>query len=164
MGYRPLGRISSLRRAALLDSARTAFSTGGYPNKRIDFGKGFRLPKIDKNRLVLELMNKHPLDLRIRFDEEAHKYYFDNKLMSKSVTELVESYFEKFDPDVVAPLMVKSKNWPREGYMNEKTGEPMTVEEIKKKWEDFGEQARNKGTWMHHHIECLLNNLVCSRQ
>jgi hypothetical protein len=78
-----------------------------------------------------------------------------------SVTEVVGQFFEIFDADMIARKMINGANWPRDGYI-QKDGKPFTEEEIKKKWDDIGEYARNQGTWMHYNIERYLNNLTVS--
>ncbi len=62
--------------------------------------------------------------------------------------------------DVVIQKMVTGTNWPREGYLKMDGQTPMTKEEIKAKWENIGEYARNKGTWMHHNIERGSNDAL----
>jgi hypothetical protein len=72
---------------------------------------------------------------------------------------LIDQYFEKFDADLVITRMMKGSNWPRPEYIHPETNEPFTREEIKVKWEQGGEQARNQGTWMHYSIERYFNEL-----
>ena len=52
--------------------------------------------------------------------------------------------------------MMNGRNWPREGYMNQ-DGSPHSAEQIKNKWDNISENARNRGTWLHHCIEMCFN-------
>eukprot|EP01041_Mallomonas_annulata_P002138 gene2138-4169_t len=138
-------------------SLTTMASSSGPPDVPKSFGKYFKLPKIQSN-LQLEIANPHKNDKFIKFDEKNHRYTVKNDVMSVSVTKMVEAFFEEFQPDIVAERMMGSNNWPRDDYRN-KDGEPMTAEEIKKKWEGIGEYARNYGSWIHLNIELYLNDL-----
>ena len=67
-------------------------------------------------KLELELINEHPIDYRITFDEKGHVYSFDGVPLKQSVTEFISQYFEKFDADVVIEKMKKGNRWPRPEY------------------------------------------------
>lgn len=108
--------------------------------------------------LFLELKNGHPKDKYLTFDEGLHKYAFDEKPLSQSVTSVVSNYFEKFIPDKAVELMMNGKNWPRPQYCDE-DGMPFTKERILAQWESVGELARSQGTLMHSDIEQYLNNV-----
>lgn len=49
-------------------------------------------------------------------------------------------------------IIMNTDKWPN--------GDVMTPEQIKKKWEGYGNYARNQGTWMHYNIERYFNGLV----
>ena len=53
------------------------------------------------------------MDDRVTFDEEPHTYTIDGTPAEKSVTEVVGSVFEQFDPELAIEKMVYSPNWPR---------------------------------------------------
>ena len=127
----------------------------------VSFGKDFYIP--DRLfHLNLEKKNPHPLDARIQFIDEGHKYLYDGKVLSQSVTGLVKSYSkELFDSDVAIKKMFSGKNWPKAGYIHD-DGTPYNASTIKQLWETNNEVARNKGSWMHHNIESLLNGLDIS--
>jgi vesicle coat complex subunit len=74
------------------------------------------------------------MDNAVVYDEVNHAYYINGKKMAHSVTGVVESCFEKFNPQVVAERMIQGSNWPRAGYMQQDGKTPMTLEEILKKW------------------------------
>jgi hypothetical protein len=40
-------------------------------------------------------------------------------------------------------------------------GNVMTAEQIKQKWQNNSDYAKNTGTWMHYNIERYFNGLVC---
>lgn len=118
-------RASCLRR---FDTRLMMLSSGASlspPPEPINFGSKFFIPE-SKQPLELERRNQHPLDSRIKFESTGHKYYFDGKLMERSVTEVVGNYFEAFDADLVIRRMMTGNNWPRPEYLR-RTGEPLNV-------------------------------------
>ena len=144
---------------AFIDTNITTFAA---PEEPVDFNKGFKI-KRPLGKLQLEILNEHPIDNKISFDEENHIYYFNGKQIRHSCTQVVERYFDKFDPDLAISKMRNGPRWPRKEYMNY-NGTEMTDEEIKGKWDAIGLFARNKGTWMHYNIELLLNNATPNRK
>lgn len=118
-------------------------------------GPAFHIPPYI-TPLPLETMNKHVLDSNIRFEEKGHKYYYEGKPMDRSVTALVDSFFGKFDADDAIAKMKKGNNWPRAEYMT-KGGKVWTDEQIKTSWDMTGENARNRGTYLHWNIERIVN-------
>lgn len=132
----------------------------GRPATPISFGEEFTIPNYSAS-LPLETINEHEHDKRITFDEVPHEYFFDGKKVSTSVTGLVETYFEKFNPDEAITKMKRSGRWPRPEYMM-KNGVVWTDAQIKAYWDGVGLFARNRGTWMHYNIERYLNNMVPS--
>ena len=95
------------------------------PPDPINFADKFHIP-VTNVKFPLEEKNYHPRDQKLDFDSFKHQYYFADKPMQRSVTEVVGSYFEKFDADMVARKMIAGTNWPRTGYMN-RNGTPYTV-------------------------------------
>jgi len=83
-------------------------------------------------------INAHQRDKEIHFESSTHTYTH-NQVVFKSVTTVVEEFFEPFDKDYwaakKAPLLGK------------------TPEELKMEWEKKGEIARTLGTQMHEKIE-----------
>ena len=82
--------------------------------------------------------NAHQRDTLLHFDEEKHIYTLNGKPMS-SVTTLVDEYFEKFDADYWA-----ARKAPKLG---------ITPEQLKARWEENAQRARDLGTAMHDKIE-----------
>jgi hypothetical protein len=121
----------------------------------LDFkSQNFQIPNSDR-QLKLKEINQHPKDKDIEFDSVSHTYLVNKKPIQNSVTQIVDQYFNKFDADTVIAAMQNGPNWPRPEYTWR--GEPLTAEQIKKKWDDVGTYARNRGTWMHYNIETYLN-------
>ena len=120
--------------------------------------KKLKIVKPKGEKYELEIVHPHEIDLKLTFDEEGHKYYFNNNHVRLSVTQLVENYFSKFDADDIIDKMMKGSRWPRPEY-TWPNGEPMNATAIKNKWDGIGLYARNRGTWMHFNIERKLNNL-----
>lgn len=115
------------------------------------------------NTQHLERQNPHKLDTLLTFNEELHKYSFDNQPLDRSVTTVVSSYFEKFIPEIVVEKMISGNNWPRPQYTHA-DGTPFSRDKILAQWESVGELARNEGTLMHTHIEAHLNNVDIASQ
>lgn len=102
---------------------------------------------------MLAVKNKHERDDNIKFFEEGHRYEIKGIDSSPiSVTTLIHKLFPSFDPDTVIDKMMNGRNWKSSKYYG------MTKDEIKKKWNDDGEQASRLGTLMHADIERILNN------
>ena len=95
------------------------------PAEPINFSNKFFIPEMT-GKMLLEELNPHPLDSKITFESAAHKYYYDGVPMDRSVTEVVGSFFEKFDADLVARRMIAGNNWPRPEY-TQRNGNPYTV-------------------------------------
>jgi len=100
----------------------------------------------------LAVVNAHPRDARITFDEPTHKYTIDGSKYDISCTGFVHSFFGHFDADKVIANMMRGKNW-KEG--NKYWGK--TPEEIKAGWDANGKAASEAGTRMHLDIEHYYN-------
>jgi hypothetical protein len=103
---------------------------------------------------LLSIINAHPRDANIRFQEEGHKYTILTDLKSKytSCTTWNHSHFAKFDADSVVTSMMQGKNW---NASNKYWG--MTADQIKQQWAASGAAAAKAGTQMHYEIECFMN-------
>ena len=106
---------------------------------------------------MLSVKNKHPLDYKIKFQDEGHKYYINgdnNNVIS------VSEFYKKFFPDFnsksneIINAIINSDNYkdPDYKYYN------MTFEEIKNSWEDLGKEASELGKRMHNNIEDFYNS------
>lgn len=94
---------------------------------------------------MLDQMNAHVRDARIRFFEEGHRYEVDGQQFV-SVTTVIKRCFPEFNPDEAIKKMRPD---------HPLSGKP--PEYIKAKWARDGEEARNAGTEMHRQIEVFLN-------
>ncbi len=82
--------------------------------------------------------HRHHRDALLKFEPETHTYTCNGQVF-KSVTTLINEYFEQFDADYWA-----AKKAPSMG---------MTPQQVKDMWARKGEEARNLGTQMHEKIE-----------
>ncbi|HJZ23729.1 MAG TPA: hypothetical protein VJ201_04685 [Candidatus Babeliales bacterium] len=124
---------------------------------------------------------KSERDGRVIFDEPSHTYTVlmkpnrhiceipdndpkpDKMVMKRSVTQLVEKMFPKFDADKVARNMIQgdkfyvdkkySDYW---GIMESAKSEDVAVERILNMWEENRVNAASEGTRMHKAIESYL--------
>ncbi len=103
----------------------------GPPLEPKNFGKSFSIEPY-ASKLDLETFHAHKMDSRIVFDDISHTYYVDGKKISRSVTDIVGSYFQKFDGPSIVQKMMNGPRWPRPEYTV--NGRPMTESEILAKW------------------------------
>lgn len=100
----------------------------------------------------------HPRDNNIHFDKKTYKFVIngipDKKKCYTSATRFVHKHFKEFNADEVIQKMMSSPKWPQSPYYG------MSVEEIKKLWDDKGKLARVDGTNMHSYIETYYNYLM----
>lgn len=113
--------------------------------------------------------NQHVRDSRITFEPISHTYQITNDPEAKdgeqnrgisetfiSATTIIHKYFPEFDSDAVIQKMMKSSTWKKSPYYG------LSVEEIKKQWEDNRVTAAAKGTQVHDWIENFyLGEFVC---
>ena len=100
----------------------------------------------------LAVINKHPRDDRIQFEEETHTYTIDGvKKGWTSCTGFLHNFFGHFDADAVIAKMMKSPKWFESKYFG------LTAEQIKKQWSDKGAASSAAGTRMHLDIERFYN-------
>lgn len=105
---------------------------------------------------MLSEINKHILDSRIKFRDKGHKYWIDNNSTDIiSTTTFIHTFFTDFDTDSIINNIVNSKKYLDPDY--EYYG--MSVEHIKKLWNDNAEAARNEGTKLHKDIENFYNKI-----
>ncbi len=102
----------------------------------------------------LAVLNHHPRDDRIQFEEETHTYTIDGVRKGwTSCTGFLHTFFGHFDADAVIAKMMASPNWYTKPYYG------MTAEQIKKQWADKGAASSAAGTRMHLDIEHFYNAL-----
>jgi hypothetical protein len=102
----------------------------------------------------LAVVNKHPRDDRIQFEEETHTYTVDGVRAGwTSCTGFLHNFFGHFDADAVIAKMMSSPKWYESKYFGQ------TAEEIKAGWAAKGKASSEAGTRMHLDIEHFYNAL-----
>jgi len=100
----------------------------------------------------LAVVNKHPRDDRIQFEEETHTYTIDGERKGwTSCTGFLHNFFGHFDADAVIAKMMASSKWYESKYFG------LTADQIKKQWSDKGAASSEAGTRMHLDIEHFYN-------
>lgn len=96
--------------------------------------------------------NPHPRDARIRFEDEGHLYYIDERAGEyTSVTTVIHQRFPVFDADEVISKMMRGRRWPQHALFGK------TPDEIKAAWAANAADAAARGTHMHEQIEIFMN-------
>jgi hypothetical protein len=102
----------------------------------------------------LAVVNKHPRDDRIQFEEETHTYTVDDVRAGwTSCTGFLHNFFGHFDADAVIAKMMSSPKWYESKYYGQ------TADEIKAGWAAKGKASSEAGTRMHLDIEHFYNAL-----
>jgi ATP-dependent exoDNAse (exonuclease V) beta subunit len=103
----------------------------------------------------LKILNAHPRDEFIEFDEGPHIYTVHGKQGYTSVTTWIHHHFSDFDADKIIDGMMNGRNWndPNYKYFG------MTREQIKAQWDDNRNKAAGSGTQLHYDIECYYNDV-----
>jgi hypothetical protein len=102
----------------------------------------------------LAVVNKHPRDDRIQFEEATHTYTVDGVRAGwTSCTGFLHNFFGHFDADAVIAKMMSSPKWYESKYYGQ------TAEEIKAGWAAKGKASSEAGTRMHLDIEHFYNAL-----
>jgi hypothetical protein len=112
------------------------------------------------NKDYLSIVNMHPRDNYISFQEENHTYTVTDWYCGKpgttatpskkdhvSVTSWLKSYFPAFNADEIIARMRQGKRWHKSKYYGMSDGA------IKQLWSDLGKEAREAGTKMHAVLE-----------
>ena len=102
---------------------------------------------------MLKVVNPHPRDINIMFEEVGHKYTINGETNYTSVTTWLKKFFYPFNDELIINNMMKSPKWPENKYYGK------TKEEIKKLWRDNGTEAAKLGTEMHKMFEDYYNGL-----
>ena len=112
-----------------------------------------KMEKIVPNYLAL--LNAHPRDQYITFDEGPHIYTVHGEQGYTSVTTWNHHHFSNFDADSIIEKILTGRNWhdPNYKYYH------MSREEIKAMWDKNRDQASGSGTKMHYDIECFWNKM-----
>ena len=105
---------------------------------------------------MLDQINKHVNDERIRFDEVDHHYFIDGNKAKFSVTEIINKFFPAFDAEYWAERKAVEK-LNKEGIAFDSDILQKATQEILKKWEGKRVDASTKGTILHEKIEDFYN-------
>ena len=65
----------------------------------------------------LQLVNSHPRDEHITVEAKDHAYFWRERRVAKSVTQLVHEFVNEFCEEQAISSMRRSTNWPRPGYL-----------------------------------------------
>ena len=103
-----------------------------------------RRKKEEAERVLFNQRHAHYRDTLLQFDETKHQYTYNGTHL-QSVTELIESFFPKFDATKYARVTAA-----REG---------ITTGEVLKRWENLGRESREQGTAMHKKIELFFQGI-----
>jgi ATP-dependent exoDNAse (exonuclease V) beta subunit len=101
---------------------------------------------------MLSILNAHPRDKRISFEEANHKYFVNGNSDYTSVTTVIKKFFGEFDADKVIEKMKIS------GSFEKKYGDK-TSEQVKDEWKTTGSEASARGTKLHKYIENFYNGI-----
>lgn len=105
--------------------------------------------------MILSEKNKHPFDIKIKFEKVGHKYWINDEINNViSVTTYIKQFFDQFDTDKAIQNIFKSYKYKNDSdykYYN------MTYDEIKKLWDDNNKIASQSGTNLHEDIENFYN-------
>ena len=113
------------------------------------------LPRI----AALESQNPFPREDRVAFVEDGHAYFVDGIRVPRSVTGLVHSFAGHFDPARAIRCLKQGRNWEEKRAEMEAQELGISDEEIMSRWRRNGEAQSKRGQLLHHHAECLLNNV-----
>ena len=123
-----------------------------------DFVHQFRLPRKGFGELAVE--NPFPREDRVQFDEETHTYTIDGATAPRSVTGLLNSYENHFDPERALSAMQNGHSWKSICEDLEMRGLGVTREVFLDRWAKAGEVGRMRGHLLHFHCECLANSTL----
>lgn len=111
-------------------------------------------------------------DLLIEFQEKEHIYLVKGEKMKRSVTQLIDSFFPKFDATKVSSDMLSKKDFFKEEkyakYHTMLNGIDITkdkqkaMEIIRESWKQNGANVSKEGTDMHASIERYYTQKECA--
>ena len=113
---------------------------------------------------LLRLRTPMPDDHQLHLDASSHIYSFSGRIVSKSVTSLIEDYEYAFDGVLAIKLMRQGMNWSvkRCQYLRP-DGMEMSDTEILDVWERRKTAASLEGTYLHWLCEAFLNSAIISQ-
>ena len=121
------------------------------------FMASFKLPS--EKLEALKRKHSFPREHRIQFDEAAHTYTIDGRIVvPRSVTALVHKLSAGFDARMCIEQMRArySWEWRQRDFLRE-DGSPMSTEDIVRMWETNALVRRSRGTLLHYHADQIRN-------
>ena len=115
-------------------------------------------PSSPNTGLPLQLLNAHPRDARICFVEQGHIYFLDNATqLPLSVSGVWQKFFAKFDAEYIVNRFFEkwasddSSKYYEVIKQSREAGkdDAAIMHQIKDAWTLKGEQASERGTYMH---------------
>lgn len=103
----------------------------------------------------LAVLNSHPRDASIEFEEIAHKYTICGEEGYTSVTTWNHSHFPHFDAESIVRKILANRQMSNPEYKYY----GMTRESILASWDANRDSASSAGTAMHYDIECYYNGI-----
>ena len=93
------------------------------------------------------------------FVEDGHADFVDGIRVPRSFTGLVNSFAGHFDPARAIRCLKQGRNCEEKRAEMEAQELGISDEEIMSRWRRNGEAQSKRGQLLHHHAECLLNNV-----
>jgi hypothetical protein len=121
-------------------------------------------------QLPLSILNAHPRDVQIVFDDEPHKYYINGATDYTSVTTVIHSMFGEFDSIGTAKKMVAKptflngeKQYKQYRNLLYNNGVARTPGELVlallERWDHVRDEAAMLGTKLHRDCELFYNDM-----
>jgi hypothetical protein len=104
----------------------------------------------------LAIINAHPRDKYITFDEGPHIYTVHGEMGYTSVTTLNHRHFSEFDSESIIAKILSGSKWkndPTYAYYK------MPREQIQAIWDANRDKAALAGTKLHYDVECYYNGI-----
>ena len=105
---------------------------------------------------MLSEKNHHPNDIKIKFQDEGHKYWINGSDKDViSTTTFIHKFFSEFETDKIINNILKSEEYnnPDYKYYN------MSFNNIKELWSNNAKIASESGTKLHKDIENFYNKI-----
>lgn len=99
---------------------------------------------------TLAVINRHPRDSRIEFEEGPHIYTIDGAHRYTSCTTFIKKFFIPFDADAVLSKLKRIGVFDRK-YPGK------TAADVKAEWAAAGKESAGRGTRLHRYIELFYN-------
>ena len=116
-----------------------------------EFLASFHLPSPGLRHEALAHENPMPFEHLITFDEVEHVYTFSGKRVPRSVTKLLHTYSQDFDPLIALSIMKPETRQDLEAIAGPEDKDIIAY------WRTNGEIQRARGQLLHYHAEQILN-------